>query len=582
MKGLNSRQAQYLLTGSLLFMQAFASGCFNASMEWAASKDGKEKTSSETLPLTGEQPTPPSSAPQARALSGTFTYSSSLSSYTKELTIDHNTPTLQASSQVSFSISPALPAGLILNSNTGVISGAPAATSSTTQYTVTATHTDSSTATSLIQVGVRASWAWVKGRQTPGSAGEYGIQGIAASINSPGAREFMGGAADSSGVFWMFGGIGRDSNGNLGNLGDLWKFNGQDWVWVTGPNTKDPSGIYGTKHVESSGSRPGGRRVGASWVDQNGNFWIFGGFGVISGLTGYLNDLWRYRPSTGRWTWVAGDNTLNAPTVSGTRGVASPSNTPGARLQATTWIDRNGNLWLMGGHANSGAQMYNDLWKFDVVSENWTWISGNIAPNSASSFGTLGVADASNLPRRRSGAYSWVDAEGNLAMYGGWTNIGSNGELGDYWKFNISSGLWTWVGGVQTVNAVPVFGTKGIAAPINYPGGRDSGLSWVDDQGQFWLYGGTRRDLFANQYRETNDVWKLDPLTGLWTWVAGSNQFESNGIFGTQGLPSADNQAGARQWTSGWYFSGAFWIFGGKNHESSGGVLLNDLWKFSY
>ena len=67
-------------------------------------------------------------------------------SYLRNTTLTNITPTYTGSSKIAnFSISPALPAGLNLNSTTGVISGTPTAISPITNYTVTATNDGGST-----------------------------------------------------------------------------------------------------------------------------------------------------------------------------------------------------------------------------------------------------------------------------------------------------------------------------------------------------------------------------------------------------------------------------------------------------
>lgn len=68
--------------------------------------------------------------------------------------IPASTPTVTGS-VTSYSISPALPAGLALNSTTGVISGTPTASSPTTTYTITATNSGGAT-TTTIQLTVSA------------------------------------------------------------------------------------------------------------------------------------------------------------------------------------------------------------------------------------------------------------------------------------------------------------------------------------------------------------------------------------------------------------------------------------------
>ena len=65
-------------------------------------------------------------------------------------------------------------------------------------------------------------------------------------------------------------------------------------------------------------------------------------------ISGYLNDLWKYSPSTNQWTWVSGNNTASLG-VYGTQGVSSSFNFPGSRGGSVIWIDSNGTLWLFGG-----------------------------------------------------------------------------------------------------------------------------------------------------------------------------------------------------------------------------------------
>ena len=92
-------------------------------------------------------------------------------------------------------------------------------------------------------------WTWVSGSNTVNQAGVYGTKGVAASSNVPGAREAAVSWIDSSGKLWLFGGYGYDSAGNSGDLNDLWKYDGTNWTWVSGSNTVNQAGVYGTKGV---------------------------------------------------------------------------------------------------------------------------------------------------------------------------------------------------------------------------------------------------------------------------------------------------------------------------------------------
>jgi len=69
--------------------------------------------------------------------------------YTKGTAITSLSPTVSGGAVVSYAISPSLPAGLTINTSTGVISGTPIVKSAKTSYTVTATNTGGSITASL-------------------------------------------------------------------------------------------------------------------------------------------------------------------------------------------------------------------------------------------------------------------------------------------------------------------------------------------------------------------------------------------------------------------------------------------------
>ena len=79
----------------------------------------------------------------------TLSYAQSSAVFVKGVAITADTPTSSGGVVNGYSISPALPAGLILNASTGVISGTPTVVSGNTSYVVTANGSDSSTTASL-------------------------------------------------------------------------------------------------------------------------------------------------------------------------------------------------------------------------------------------------------------------------------------------------------------------------------------------------------------------------------------------------------------------------------------------------
>jgi subtilisin-like proprotein convertase family protein len=89
-----------------------------------------------------------------------LSYSSNPVTYTNGTAITANTPTSSGGVGVSYAVSPALPAGLTLNTSNGVISGTPSAVTATTSYTITATNSGGSTTASVSIAVVSPYAAW--------------------------------------------------------------------------------------------------------------------------------------------------------------------------------------------------------------------------------------------------------------------------------------------------------------------------------------------------------------------------------------------------------------------------------------
>ena len=264
-------------------------------------------------------------------------------------------------------------------------------------------------------------WTWISGSDVENQPGVYGEQGVASPDNVPSARFEAASSIDSAGNLWLFGGWRYTDTG--GTLNDLWKWDGAAWTWVKGSNAFYDLGNWGTLGVPDPANVPRSRRsaaawtdsagrfwimggygaadrrsqddlwrwdgtnwtwmsgggqfptslarksVGATWVDQTGNLWLFGGYRTDD-TGGYLNALWRWDGTA--WAMVGGSPGYGADGVYGTRGVAAPANIPGARSGAVSWTDSRGNVWLFGGygHTANGEGRLNDLWRWDGT--NWS------------------------------------------------------------------------------------------------------------------------------------------------------------------------------------------------------------------
>ena len=357
----------------------------------------------------------------------------------------------------------------------------------------------------------------------------------------------------------------------------------KEWTWMGGSNLGNQQGTYGTQGTPAPGNIPGARTEAIHWTDAAGNIWLFGGIGYDSaGTGGNLNDLWKY--SAGQWTWVGGSNLANQQGTYGTQGTASPSNIPGARYDAITWTDANGNIWLFGGFGFDSTGTtgdLNDLWKYSAG--QWTWMGGSNLVNQKGTYGTQGTAAPGNIPGAREGGMHWTDATGNFWLFGGTgpDSAGIAGILNDLWEY--SGGQWTWMGGSNLVNQKGTYGTQGTPSPSNIPGGRWSAVTWTDANGNVWLFGGGGFDSTGTD-GNLNDLWKY--RAGQWTWMGGSNLANQKGTYGTQGTPAPGNIPGGRIGAAGAFTStdaaGDFWLFGGQGIDSTGAqALLNDLWKYS-
>ncbi|MGB8259980.1 MAG: MBG domain-containing protein [Terracidiphilus sp.] len=171
------------------------------------------------------------------------------------------------------------------------------------------------------------------------------------------------------------------------------------------------------------------------------------------------------------------------------------------------------------------------------------------------------------------------------------------------------TGEWTWMGGSNKMTCVKnagcfapgSYGTLGVPAAGNVPGGRYRASSWTDSAGNFWLFGGlgfasTDGKLTGcggttdcNNSYELNDLWEYNPSTRKWAWMSGSMPVCTSdscggafGVYGTLGAPAAANVAGSRYNAVGWTdAAGDLWLLGGNGYTSNQDDLLNDLWEFN-
>lgn len=383
-------------------------------------------------------------------------------------------------------------------------------------------------------------WAWMSGSSTEscqsfcGQSGVYGTLGTPAAANAPGGRWSVSNWIDAGGHLWLYGGYGFDAHGALGVLNDLWEFNPStsQWTWMGGSSTLPITGqgqppIYGTLGTFAAGNNPGGRWAASTWTDSDGHFWLFGGEGYYAvGVPGTFNDIWEFNPATNQWAWMGGSNTAGSDCpngvcqqvgVFGTLGTPAVGNVPASRNFAATWTDTGGHLWLFGGSV-PGISYLDDLWEFYPSTNEWAWMGGGGKLDQPGVYGTEGAPASGNIPGARCCTVSWTDRGGQLWLFGGqgYDANDNAGDLNDLWTFNPSTKEWTWIGGSSTVKAngsqPGVYGTLGVPAAGNIPGGRQDSVSWTDKSGNFWLFGGSGADA-NDSLGNLNDLWKYGSAT---------------------------------------------------------------------
>lgn len=429
-------------------------------------------------------------------------------------------------------------------------------------------------------------WAQMHGSGGSGALGWYGAKGVADALNTPSGRYQGAYWTDLQGNFWLFGGFHP-----YGYSNDLWKYDvaALKWTWINGPqHINDQNGEWGTKGIPSTNNYPPARTFGPNcWTDNNGDLWLYGGFGFDkNNATGGLSDLWRYNIASNSWTWIFGADTIGEGPNYGTINVTAPSNTPGGRVECKSgWVDDANNLWLFGGQdgqtANTGVSVRNDLWKYNIATNMWTWVKGPKTLNSAGTFGTKGVETANNNPPARLSFTKWKGKDGNFYVFAGGNNSISRNDL---WRYNPVTNNWTWISGSNSANNTGTYNAKCNPQPTEYPRSRIENQTVATTTKNcteiFWSFGGFKT---ISNTESFHDLWLYNLTTSNWTWVSGGSNTNYPGNYGPLYIPNATNMIGSRGGVFIWSdTANNLWIFGGLTYDSTFSALglKNDLWKF--
>jgi len=156
----------------------------------------------------------------------------------------------------------------------------------------------------------------------------------------------------------------------------------------------------------------------------------------------------------------------------------------------------------------------NDLWKYGVNANTWTWMSGVNPSVRQGKYGEIGKTSVENIPAARTDAIGFYEtSKQELWVFGGAviktasTSVGTHCnhvirikqltkiklgyKLSDLWRYGMNDSTWTWISGSDSIDQPGVYGEKGNASSENVPSSRNGAVGWYDSLRQeLWLFGG--------------------------------------------------------------------------------------------
>lgn len=378
----------------------------------------------------------------------------------------------------------------------------------------------------------------------------YGQQGIASASNQIGARAGAAHARAANGDLYVFGGYGQGANG-FGLLGDLWKWDGANWTWVSGSSNINPNPSYGTQGSAAGSNNPGARKGAVMWFDEAGDLFLFGGSSSGYGFTNKThNSLWKWDGAN--WTWIDGSSATDVGATVTNNVATYPQSFDYPAFCKT----QNGDVYFYGGGRMYGTndtvyQPQNTFWRFD--GQQWDLISGSHSnPNNFFHTG----------PLPRVGAIL-NELNGVFHLHGGyWTANGIfDHYLDDAYKFDGQA--WS-----QNSRLSGTFQSEhyGVYATSTKPGeGSFAASCKLGDE--VFIYGGERELYIKNRFLKFNGQSYADLGYG---YSSSSDQY----FPGLATIP----QPGSRFQALHWYDKSnkTLYVFGG---QSAVGVQ-SDLWKY--
>lgn len=137
---------------------------------------------------------------------------------------------------------------------------------------------------------------------------------------------------------------------------------------------------------------------------------------------GRFNDFWSLNITSRSWTLLSGNpHSSRRPvshTVFGTQGVESTQAQPNDRSLAMTFYDKDLLQFYMYGGVDCQGRSVNQLWRWNVKTKQWAWLSGN-ASTSSGIFYRSGEHEQNYPPALAHQAWTFSPVKKVLYVFGG-------------------------------------------------------------------------------------------------------------------------------------------------------------------
>jgi len=414
-------------------------------------------------------------------------------------------------------------------------------------------------------------WACMKNPDSVDAV--YGQQLVGDINNTPPYLIFMSNAVVYNNEAYFLGGFepgGNTATYDKGYHNSLWKYNmlTNNWIWVKGEKLTQHPGFYGKMNVERSENLPFSRCFSFLWLDNTKLNLFAGEYDQVCGM-----DFWDFNLATNNYCWVDGitrkicDYYFEDLTTPSVYNIMYPT-----KLK---WSEKGSKLWFISelGIPFHGQSVRGGMFEYDVATSVCHKIINNPSQQSnLGIYGEKGIPDPANIPPSRGNGSLW-ETDTKLYLLGG---SAITYHFSDFWVFDKSTKMWTWINGAK-YNETPYFhySAIGVADPDNYPKAKTKTQTWVDADGNLWLFSGNNPEGYF-----MNDLWKFDTQSNMWILMGGDqNDCSLKQAYFKDTYPPFVNAASTWSHGNDLYFYGGFGL--GLYNYNLAGERLSDVWKYS-